>query len=160
MIDRCDTMAVHASAPAGGVHGEARWPGKVEISFSSGCYGQISDSEVERRLAQVIQLLWTRYLERQRAVRAEFGVHEIEDDPVRDNVFRADRDRIVAVGQSDDGRVVVSAEGIHRWRVVVADGTVRVLTERDFRAAVNTAVMRLVADQARQVLELKGRVYG
>ncbi|BCY11933.1 hypothetical protein [Actinoplanes sp. L3-i22] len=157
---RLDRVLVHASAPGGGVHGEIRGRGDVDIHFSSGFYGSVADSELERRLGQIAQLLWVEYLREQRAIRSELGIFEFVDDPVRDTRFTCERDRITATGQSDDGRISVSTEGMRRWRVSVADGTVRLLSEHDFRAGLRTAVVCLIADQSRQIIELKGRVYG
>ncbi|MFI1992064.1 hypothetical protein [Actinoplanes sp. NPDC020271] len=154
-----ESIVVGASAPGGGVHGEYRGTGAFDLYFSTGFYGRVSESELERRLEQVARLLWTGFTRRKRAVHDELGIHELDDDPGRDRVFYDERERIVAAGASDDGRISVSVEGMCQWRVVVTDGTVRTLAERDFLAGLGTAARRLVEDQSRQIMELRERVY-
>ncbi len=159
LIDRLDGVVVHASAPGGGVHGEIRGRADIAVYFSSSFYGQVSESELERRLEQLARLLWAALAGRQKAIRAELGIHDIDDDPVRDRVFAQERDRITAAGRSDDGRVSVAVEGMRRWRFVLADDTVRILSERDFLAGLRAAINRLIEHQAQQIMQLKGRVY-
>jgi hypothetical protein len=160
LADRLGALRVSASAPGGGIHADLRGYSDVDMYFSSGFYEQTSERELEHRLESLARLLWAAQVRAQSEVRSRLGAHP-PDDPatVQDQIFAEERERLVAVGRSDDGRITVSVQGMRQWRIQLADDTVRSLDERSFLAAVRVVASRLVADQARQMIQLKGRVY-
>jgi hypothetical protein len=160
MADRINGIHVHASAPGGGVHGELRGYAEVEIYFSSGFYGQTSERELERRLEGLARLLWTTRARAYRDVMTEFTAFPDDPEPESDEDVRfyEERDQLLAVGRSDDDRIVVSVRGMQQWRVRLADDTLRALDERSFISCLRTAATRMINDQAQQMIQLKGRV--
>jgi hypothetical protein len=162
MADRIQAIHGHASAPGGGVHAEIRGYDGVEVYFSAGFYEQTGDRELEHRLEGLARLLWTARERAYREAIAELSPYPGDppaesDEDVR---FYAERDELVATGRSDDDRITVSVRGMTQWRVRLAGDAVRALDERAFCAGVRQAALRLLADQAQQMMQLKGRVYG
>jgi hypothetical protein len=160
MAERVDAIHVHASAPGGGVHGEVRGHNGVDIYLSSGYYDQANERQLERQLENVARLLWTA---RERALRdrmAEFDAYPDESiSSYEDERFHEERAQIVAVGRSDDDRIVISVRGMREWQVRLADGTLQALSERSFLAGLQVVASRLINDQLQQVNQLKVRVY-
>jgi hypothetical protein len=161
MADRIHAIHVHASAPGGGVHAEMRGYDGVEVYFSSGFYEQTDERELEHRLAGLARLLRTARERAYREAIAEFSTYPGDPPPESDEDVRfyEEREQLVATGRSDDDRITVSVRGMTQWRVRLAGDTVRALDERAFCAGVRQAALRMLADQAQQMIELKGRVY-
>ncbi|MDW5326430.1 hypothetical protein [Plantactinospora sp. KLBMP9567] len=160
MADRINAIHVHASAPGGGIHGEVRGHNSIEIYFSSGYYDQANERQLERQLEGLARLLWTA---RERALRtsmAEFNVHPDESiSSYEDERFHEERAQLLAVGCSDDDRIVVSVRGMQEWRVQLAAGTLQAHSERSFLAGLQVAATRLISNQLQQVNQLKVQVY-
>ncbi|AVT36670.1 hypothetical protein [Plantactinospora sp. BB1] len=160
MADRINAIHVHASAPGGGVHGEVRGHNGVEIYFSSGYYEQANERQLERQLEGLARLLWTARERAHRASMAEFNIYPDESiSSYEDERFHEERAQVVAIGRSDDDRIVVSVRGMQEWRIQLAAGTLQALDERSFLAGLQVAVTRLISDQLQQVNQLKVRVY-
>jgi hypothetical protein len=162
MADRIDAIHVHASAPAGGVHAELRGRDGLDVYFSSGFYRQTDERELEFRLTGVARLLWAEHERAYRQAVANFVLYPGDPpaESVADVQFYEERDSLLATGRSDDERISVSVRGMRDWQVRIAPGTVRTLDEATFLAGARQAAIRLLSDQARQMIQLKVRVYG
>lgn len=158
--DRLDAMVVAASAPGGGVHGELRGS-QLSIYFSAGFYDRTDENDLARRLEQLARLLWaerTRYCRQAVQDAGGWPVSRPEDDD--DRTFEEERERLTATGESPDGRITVSVRGMTTWTVTIAPGTLRSLDEAAFGRTAAIVADRLMSDQSRQILRLRGRVYG
>ncbi|MFC4065206.1 hypothetical protein [Actinoplanes subglobosus] len=152
-----EEIHVYATAPGGGVHGEIRGRDRVDVYFSTGTYDRSSETELERRLEGLARLLWAASERARRSRHPEVAGGGRETD--RDRLFFEQRDALTAEGRSDDDRITITVQGMRRWRVRIADDTLRAVRERDFCAAVQVAASRLIADQLAQVIQLRGRIY-
>ncbi|MFC4107592.1 hypothetical protein ACFOX0_16890 [Micromonospora zhanjiangensis] len=159
-----DSMRVRAVFPGGHLAGELRGRSDVVVSFTPGSYARFDEREIERQLASVAKLLWTaRMKEYYRAVSESVGQEVTQEPPAvgrQDQEYYAARDDLVAEGWSTDGRVRIVTQGMLRWSVTVADGTLRTLTEQEFADRVGEAAARLIADQMAKIRVLKDRCYG
>jgi hypothetical protein len=162
--DRMDNMRVRAAFPGGHLVGELRGRSEVTVSFAPGSYARFEEREMERQLAGVAKLLWAaRMKEYYSAVSASVG-HEVNREPPavgrQDQEYYAARDDLVAEGYSADGRVRIVTQGMVRWSVKIADGTLRALTEQEFTDRVRETGAHLIADQMAKIRALKDRCYG
>jgi hypothetical protein len=77
---------------------------------------------------------------------------------VRNRDYEQARDAVEATGSSADGRVTVSAVGMRNFKVRIAAGTVRELSEREFVQRVREAATAFLDDYMAQIHELKARL--
>lgn len=164
LADRVQAMRVRASTPDGMMTAELRNGSEVALSLVPGWYDNCHESDLERQLTRLGSLLWVaRTREYWATVSNITGEHVAgEDRPIspRDVEFTEARETVVARGRSTDGHVTLSVEGMRRWTVTIAPGTVRGLSERDFVNAVRQAASGLIQDQLAQITALKYRIYG
>jgi hypothetical protein len=163
LADRLAGMRVHASLPDGGVSGEFSAERGVDISFAWGTYRTLDERELERRLASLARLLRVAQArEYYAAVSEAFGQTVTKELPPltpRDVAYDKARAELVAEGWSADGRVGVTVHGMTAWRFRIADGTLRLLDEREFADRVRQAGAELLRDQAAKIQALKAQIY-
>jgi hypothetical protein len=164
LADRIDSMVVRASTPDGAITAELRDRDRLSMTFLQGWYALCDDSDLERRLTQLANLLFVaRTREYWRTFSDVAGELVLgEDKPVseRDLDWRDERDEMVVRGYSADGRVSVKAVGMRQWEVHLTPGTVRELSEEQFAAAVGQAAGDLIRDQFAKIAALSNKYYG
>jgi hypothetical protein len=143
---------------------ELRHRSEVTLSFAPGWYDRCVEGDLERRLAGLAALLWVartrEYWATVSDVTGDYATHQDKPISPRDVEFAETRDALVARGSSVDGRVRLCVEGMRRWTVRVAPGTVRALDEHQFASAVGQAAAELIQDQFRKIALLKYAIYG
>ena len=164
LADRIHAMQVRASTPDGTMTAELRHRSEVTLSFTRGWYDRCDESDLERRLTGLASLLWVartrEYWSTVSDVTGDYATHEDKPISPRDVEFSQAREALIARGSSADGRVSLSVEGMRRWTVHVAAGTVRALDEDEFASAVGQAAADLIQDQFTKIAGLKHKIYG
>lgn len=162
--DRIEALTVRASSPDGAMLGELTNRTRLTLSFDPGWYDQCDESDLERRLGALATRLWAARMRRYWEVLSQDSGERVTGEPrpisPRAVAYRRARDALVAYGESADGRVSVSVEGMRRWTVRVRPGTVRAIDEYGFAAAVGEAAEALIQDQYRRIGALKLEIYG
>ncbi|GII21758.1 hypothetical protein [Planosporangium mesophilum] len=163
LADRIHAMQVRASTPDGRVTTALRHRSEVTLAFAPGWYDRCDERDLERRLAALASLLWVartrEYWRTVSDVTGDDATHEEKPVSPRDVKFAEAREALVARGSSADGRVCLSVEGMRRWTVRVAPGTVRALDEHEFGSAVGQAAAELIEDQFSKIARLKYKIY-
>jgi hypothetical protein len=163
LADRIHAMHVRASVPDGTITAELRHRSEVTLSFEPGWYDRCDESDLERRLSSLASLLWVartrEYWATVSDVTGDYATHEDKPISPSDVEFTEAREALVARGHSADGRVCLSVEGMRRWTVHIAAGTVRALNEHEFASAVGQAAADLIQDQFTKIAELKHKFY-
>ncbi|MGA5305434.1 hypothetical protein ACPCHT_36430 [Nucisporomicrobium flavum] len=164
LADRVDSMRVRVSTPDGAITAELYDRSKLTLTFLQGWYDLCDDSDLERRLATLAQLLWVARTREYWRTFSDVAGETVtgEDTPVsaRDLDWRAERDELVARGYSPDGRIAVKAVGMRQWEVHISPGTVRALSEHEFAEAAAQAAGELINDQFAKIAELSNKYYG
>jgi hypothetical protein len=162
LADRLDGMQVRVAVPGGHVRAVLSGRTSVTLTFADGYYQRSTDDELQHDLEALARLLWAaRTREYHRALEEAFSHPTLSKPAVgaRDVAFHEARDRLVATGASDDGRIRIAVRGMRHWTVQVASGTTQALSEDAFVAGVRTAAGRLIRHQLDQMALLKDRVY-
>lgn len=164
LSDRLERMRVRVALPGDEIVGELRGRADVQITFAPGRYRRYREQDLEDKLASLAKLLWAgRVREYYAAVSDAFGetvTGEPSPSGVRDQAFVKARDELIAEGSSCDGRIRVTVQGMRRWQVRIANGTIRALDEDAFAERAREAAAALIEDQLAKVRVLKDQHYG
>ncbi|WP_405164382.1 hypothetical protein OG203_04490 [Nocardia sp. NBC_01499] len=128
------------------------------MSFGESAYAFVDDSRLERALTAIARLLWVGW-QRQYRRAIEYTDLHIDADDQHDLNFFAERAEIEAIGESSDERITISAIGMENFSVRIEPGTVREISEAEFRASAAEAATKLIEDFLTKVAELKKRYY-
>lgn len=158
LAERLDGIRVRVRASGAEIEAELRRRNEITLSFGESVYDFIDESALERALAGLARLLWAGWQRQYRAAIDETDLN-IDIDDVRDSNFFADRARVEAVGESSDGRIIISTVGMDIFSVHVGSGTVREISEDQLSASVSEAAARLINGFQAKVDELKKRYY-
>jgi hypothetical protein len=163
ITERVANMTVRVSSPNGGIFARLDGRESVQLSFAPGYYERAAEHDLESQLTQVARLLWTSRMRAYNAIIADEYQESLIIDPKPqsqlDREFYDQRDNLLAVGRSADGRIEVSVRGMRDWKVRLAPGTAGVLSEEDFARAAATAATQLISDQRDKVRELKIEIF-
>jgi hypothetical protein len=163
LSDRLDDMRVRASVPGVDLAAELRERTRLRLMFGPGVYQWLTDSDLERHLTSLARLMfagWAR--ERLRVVQDAFPAKIIQGDVLEtweDRAYDEARRELVARGESADGAVALQARGMREWRVQIAAGTARRLSETEFTARAGEAATAFIRDQINQTRQLKQRIF-
>ena len=163
LADQLDRMRVSADIARGAVVARVDGRTRVSLSFLPGVYQRADESELARELTNLAKLLWAARTREYYAivsdVTGETRTQEAHAVNQRDVDFFAARDELVAEGRSFDDRIQITVQGMRSFRVRIAPGTLRTLTEEEFAERAGEAGSELVRDQLRKVRELKLMIY-
>ncbi len=158
LAERLDGIRFRVFVPGVDISAELRDRKNVTLAFGNGIYSQASEKDLERHLGTLARLLFVQWVREYQSARGEdYGI-KLGTQADRD--YEQARAEIVAIGQSDDGRVRIRSRGMQSVEVIVAAGTVREVSEVDFVGDVRQAVTMLIDDHMTQILELKRRIFG
>lgn len=159
-----NSLLVRATTKGYGSSAELNGRGNVWVEFPPGVYRSLTESALERELAQLARaLLVRRTASYEDLLATAFGPNAPVKRPAATAEEAAmDREsaRLVTQGASADGRVRISLRGGSQWRVEITPGTVRALREMEFSSRVSEAAEALIRDQAAKTRELRARIYG
>jgi len=136
---------------------------RVQVTFQPVVYRRYDPGELERHLENLATRLWANRMRGYYAAVSEaFGetiTGEARPISQRDIDFHRARDEMLTEGRSRDGRVTVTLRGLRDFRVRLAPGTTRELTEQQFADAVEEAAGELLRNQRERIRDLKLRTY-
>ncbi len=159
--ERLDAIRFRVYVPDSQISAELAHRDQIRIDFGSGAhYRQLGDHDVEHYLTALARLVFAQWLRAYRQTLDEHIVAEPGVDNWLDREFYDTRDKIVAHGASDDGRIRLTADGLRNITVKLTPGTVRRLTEYECADRVRAAATALIQDYTGQVAALKERIYG
>lgn len=164
VADRLDSMVVTVSSPDGQITATLSNGDQVTFGFRPGSYERYPERTLEFQLARLAASIWVGYQRGyRRALDDAAGAAVSTDGMVRGSKrdrFRQDQAQLVAEGTSTSGRIRASSQGLMHWRVTIASGAVRALTEDEFLAEVGEAARSLLANYYEQVRQLKDEYFG
>lgn len=154
-------VSVRAESPDGQIAGRVSGAPEVEIHFRAGAYPRLSERELGHQLGRLAAVLWSRY-------RREYDrVAELyrDGEPARyeqaeDVIFRERRAALTVRGRSTRGWLEAESRALVRWQVTVAAGALRALTEPEFLAELDSAVIDVLRDWQHRVIVLAEEIYG
>jgi hypothetical protein len=159
LAERLDAIRVHVKVPGADIEAELRGRTDVTLSFGRSVYEWLNEANLERFLAALARLLYVEWTRQYRAALSEPFRDAGTAESQRDRDFLAERDTLEAGGTSTDGRITVSATGMHNFSVRITRGSLRELSEREFVAGTREAVVSFLDDQRAKVRELKLRYF-
>ncbi|NUT21389.1 MAG: hypothetical protein HOV77_19620 [Hamadaea sp.] len=161
--ERLAAMRVRVTLPSGLLHAELRGRSEITIVFEPPTYQRFNEEALEDSLANLARMLWaarTREYYALLSAAAERDINsEVESDDQADTDYREARARLVVTGKSPDGRITITARGMHDWKVTIAPGTLAALSEEEFCDQTAAAAAELISDQYAQVAALKADIY-
>jgi hypothetical protein len=162
LADQLNGMVVEATSPDGQIFARVRGQGTaVEVAFRRHAYRRYTERVLGEQLARLAALIFVGYRRgEQGIVESAFATGGDGSDlaPERRRYLDA-VERLTAVGASDDGQLRIATRCLVTWEVAIADGTLLRLPEREFLAALLTAVRRLLSHYDAQVFALKDEIY-
>jgi hypothetical protein len=158
--ERLDEIRFRVYVPGTEISAELAHRDQIRVDFGSAAtYRQLSEHDVEHYLTALARLLFAQWLRSYRQTLDEHIVAEPGVDNFLDREFYDAREKIVARGQSDDGLIRLTADGLRNIAVRLTPGTVGRLTEGECVDGVRVAAAALIEDYTGQVAELKERIY-
>src|SRR5689334_22183929 len=116
--ERLDAIRFRVHVPGTEISAELAHRDQVRIDFGlSATYGQLRDQDVEHYLTALARLLFAQWLRSYRQTLDEHIVAEPGIDNGQDREFYTARDKIVAHGASEDGRIRLTADGLRNITV-------------------------------------------
>ncbi|MGN9910981.1 hypothetical protein ACTMTJ_25825 [Phytohabitans sp. LJ34] len=154
------------TSPDGCVSAVLTHPSELDVTFTPGCYGRYREDTLERQLAAVATGLWAGH---RRGFLA--ALSEALGEPARGDGQELDSERdsqgyreavaaVVADRRSPSGRIRATTTALVRWDFEISPGTVRALSEEEFRQELLAVGRATLDDFFAQVRELKDEHYG
>jgi hypothetical protein len=160
--DELRKMVIHATSPDSHIGARVTPPCRVEVRFARGAYARYDGPTLGSQLGRLATSLWVEY---QRGCREALG--RALGEPVRDGrlddrrrrEYQAELGRLVAEGESPDGRVRMECEGLSRWRVEVEPAVPREVGEEEFLRLVDAAGSAALWEYLQAVRDLKNEFF-
>lgn len=160
LIDQLDRLSVEACSPDGCIRAEARGRYRISIQFRRNAYPFYAESVLGQQIAHLATLTWSRYRREYVELVNAFVDDSTGEDSECDRWFSDGLKQMIVTGSSASGRIRLRSRALVRWECVIAPGTVRALTERDFLAELDQAVAEVTSDYRARVIMLTDEVYG
>lgn len=164
MADRLNKMVVTVSSPDGQIEGVLRDRDAVSVEFRVGTYRRYQERTLEYQLARLATLLWTGYQRGYNDAVAAATGRPVQDGrhlwDARRRAFRDAQAATVAEGMSVGERVFITNTGMLSWQVVIKDGTIAAVDEKEFAVECVSAFDRLMMDYRHKMALLRAEHYG
>ncbi|GAB2617944.1 hypothetical protein Aab01nite_31500 [Paractinoplanes abujensis] len=160
LADRLSMIVVEAYSPDSGLVASVRGRGDVTVRFWQRSYRDYRAADLARQLEGLAAVVWARYRRSYlEVVRSWADRDEEPADTEQDHEFRRRLATVRVSGVSARGRVTVRSRALVAWEVEIAGEPVGSLTEPEFLAEVDSAVVALLADHRARVALLTDAVY-
>ncbi|MGH3391980.1 MAG: hypothetical protein ACRDOO_24165 [Actinomadura sp.] len=162
--DELVSLAVAATSPDGQIRAMFGDQGeKVEIAFQPGAYRDYSETSLAHELSRLAMRVTASYVRAQKRLIDDAIPDVLHDDGIEygleDREYRRRVAAIKAGAKSPDGRIAVASQSLARWKVRIADGTVRRVSEETFKEGFLGAIREVLAQHQFEVLKLKDEYY-
>ncbi|MBB4745712.1 hypothetical protein BJY16_009171 [Actinoplanes octamycinicus] len=157
------TMTVTGTSPDGAVRATVTGENRLDLSFQPRRFEWYDEHGLAQQLSALGTTTWVAWTrQRQEILRMSLGQSREEAEQGRDE-FRDFRDQefdqrvrsLLCAGASTDGKVHIVLDGVTRWRVEIAEGSLRRHTAGSFTAETVSAFDALIRDRAMKMSLLK-----
>lgn len=157
LADRLDGIRTRVRVPGTEIHAELSNRTRIDVSFGDGTYEWLHEGDLQYHLATLARLLVAAWMREYRAALTDNELLLRPPEELRNRDYERACDELAAGGASADGRVTVSAVGLRDFAVRIVPGTLRELTEQQFRSCVREATTAFLADHMTRIQLLKIR---
>lgn len=157
LADRLDGIRIRVRVPGTDIHAELTDRTRIDVSFGDGTYEWLHEGDLQHHLATLARLLVAGWMREYRAALTANDVPTRPPEELRNRDYEQACDELAASGASSDGRVTVSSVGLRDFQVRITPGTLRQLTETEFRSRVREATTAFLADHTNSIQLLKLR---
>lgn len=162
--DPLDAIEARAYSPDNAILAHLHDRTQVKLEFRPGAYARYQAETLEPQLNQLATRLWVEYRRSHfRALSETRGEtisgDEREDSPKLQRFTRAQA-ALPLQGISPGQWIKIRSEGLLRWQVRLAQGTLFRLTEQEFLAELDAALRALLADYFDKMRRLKEEYFG
>jgi hypothetical protein len=159
LADRLDRIHLRVRVPGAPIYGELRHQREISISFGQDTYRWTNESQLQHALATLARLLSAGWAQEYNAALSDCGMEVVPPPEVRARGYEQARDKIQSMGMSADGRIAIVAIGLRDFAARIVPGTIRELSEQEFKAGVREAATAFLNNHMDQIRELQREYY-